>query len=186
MPFGSLWLPVVVSAVAVWLLSAVLHMALKYHRADYRRLPDEEAVGAALRDDALTPGYYSIPYCVDGAAMKDPAVQEKFRRGPVALIAVMRSGPPAMGKTLGQWLLFCFLASFVTAYVARNTLSPAALGHLVMQVTGAVAFVAYGFGALQNSIWFGIPWSNTLRALVDAALYSLLTAAIFWWLWPAA
>jgi hypothetical protein len=38
MPFGSLWLPVVVSAVAVWLVSAVLHMVLKYHRADHRPL----------------------------------------------------------------------------------------------------------------------------------------------------
>lgn len=184
MPFGSLWLPVVVSAVAVWLTSALLHMALKYHRADYKRLPDEEAVGAALRADAPAPGYYAIPYSVDPAEMKDPAVQERYRRGPVALIAVMRSGPPAMGKTLAQWLLFCLLVSFVTAYVARQTLTPATVGHVVMQITGAVAFVGYGFGAFPNSIWFGIPWSNALRALLDAAIYSLLTGAIFWWLWP--
>ena len=185
MPFGSLWLPVVVSAVAVWLLSAVLHMALKYHRADYRPLPDEEAVGAALRKDAPPPGLYMIPHCVD-SAMKDPAVQEKFKRGPVALIAVMRSGPPTMGKALGQWLLFCLLVSFVTAYVARHTLTPAAAGLLVMRVTGTIAFVGYGFGAFQDSIWHGIPWPNAVRVLIDAALYSLATGAIFWWLWPGA
>jgi hypothetical protein len=186
MPFGSLWLPVVVSAVAVWLLSAVLHMVLKYHRADYKPLPNEDAVGAALGHDALAPGLYAIPYCVDGAAMKDPAVQEKYKRGPVALIAAMRPGPPAMGKTLGLWLLFCFLVSFVAAYLARHTLTPATAGLLVMQVTGTVAFVGYGFGAFQDSIWHGIPWSNAVRSLIDSALYAVLTGAIFWGLWPGA
>jgi hypothetical protein len=184
MAFGSLWLPVVVSAVAVWLLSALLHMALKYHNADYKPLPDEEGVGAALRRDAPPPGLYMIPHCADGAAMKDPAVQEKFKRGPVALIAVMRSGAPSMGKALVQWLLFCLLVSFVAAYVARHTLTPADAGLLVLRVTGTIAFVGYGFGAFQDSIWHGIPWSNALRVLIDAALYSLLTGAIFWWLWP--
>lgn len=184
MPFGSLWLPVVVSAVAVWLLSAVLHMVLKYHRADYKRLPDEEAVGAALRADAPPPGLYSIPYCLDPAEMKDPAVQEKYERGPVALIAVMRNGAPAMGKILGQWLLFCLLVSFVAAYLARHTLTPATAGLLVMRLTGTVAFVGYGFGNFADSIWHGIPWSNTVRGLIDALLYALATGAIFWWLWP--
>ena len=184
MPFGSLWLPVVVSAVAVWLLSAVLHMALKYHRADYKRLPDEEAVGAALRKDSPPPGLYSIPWCLDAASMKDPAVQERYRRGPVALIALMKPGPPAMGKHLALWFLFCLLVSFVAGYVARHALTPADPALLATRITGTVAFVGYGFGAFQDSIWHGIPWSNALRALVDAAIYALVTGAIFWWLWP--
>ena len=53
MPFGSLWLPVVVSAVAVWFVSAILHMVLKYHRADYRQLPNEEAVVQGMRAAAI-------------------------------------------------------------------------------------------------------------------------------------
>lgn len=186
MPFGSLWLPVVVSAVAVWLLSAILHMVLKYHRADYRRLPDEDAVAAALGKDSPAPGVYTLPYCTDPAQMKDPAVAEKFSRGPVAMITVMKSGPPAMGKTLVQWLLFCLLTSFVAAYVARHGLEPGLAGVEVWQIIGSVAFVGYGFGALQASIWAGVPWSNAFRALFDSLLYALVTAAIFAWLWPAA
>lgn len=186
MPFGSLWLPVVVSAVAVWLLSSVLHMVLKHHRADYKQLPDEEAVGAALRSDSPGPGIYLIPYCADQSAMKDPAFQEKYRRGPVALITVMRNQVPAMGKYLTLWLLFCVLVSFTAAYVARHTLSPASAGLLVMQITGTIAFVAYGYGEIQDSIWRSVPWSNAARALADALIYALATGAIFWWLWPAA
>jgi len=186
MPFGSLWLPVVVSAVAVWLLSSVLHMVLKYHRADYRPLPDEEAVGAALRKDSPPPGVYTIPYCADMSAMKDPAFQEKYRRGPVALITMMKNGPPAMGKYLVLWFLFCLLVSFTAGYVARHTLTPASAGLLVMQITGTVAFVGYGYGALIDWIWAAQPASNALRSLVDALLYALATGAVFWWLWPAA
>ncbi len=48
MPFGSLWLPVVVSAIAVFLISSVLHMVLKYHKADYQQLPGEDAIREAI------------------------------------------------------------------------------------------------------------------------------------------
>ena len=49
MPFGSLWIPVIVSAVVVFVASSILHMALKYHKADVKSLPNEDAVREALR-----------------------------------------------------------------------------------------------------------------------------------------
>ena len=185
MPFGSLWLPVVVSAVAVWLVSAILHMVLKYHRADYKQLSDETSVAQALRPAAKAPGVYVIPYCPDPSQMKDPAVRKRYEDGPVALISVMRSGAPAMGKYLVQWFLFCFLVSFVTGYVARHTLTFTTDGLTVLQITGTIAFLAYGFGYFQDSIWKAIPWSNTLRSLFDAAVYAVVTGLTFRLLWPA-
>jgi hypothetical protein len=184
MPFGSLWLPVVVSAVAVWLVSSVLHMVLKYHRADYRQLSNEEAFAQAVRGSA--PGVYTVPYCLDPAQMKDPAILKKYDEGPVAMVTVMRNGPPAMGKYLGLWFLFCLLVSFVTSYLARNTLDPGAIGMEVLRLTGTVAFIGYGFGYLQTSIWLGIPWSNALRGLLDAAIYAVVTGLVFRFLWPDA
>lgn len=186
MPFGSLWLPVVVSAVAVWLVSAVLHMVLKYHRADYKQLADEEGAAAALRKAASAPGVYVIPYCTDMSKMKDPAFRKRYEDGPVALITLMRSGVPNMGKSLGQWLLFCFLVSFVTGYVARHTLGFDSDLLTVLRITGTVAFIGYGFGYFQDSIWKGIPWSNSLRGLLDAAIYGLVTGLVFRFLWPDA
>lgn len=184
MPFGSLWLPVLVSAVAVWLVSAILHMVLKYHRADYKQLSDEASVAQALRPAAKAPGVYAIPYCVDPSQMKDPAMLKRYEDGPVALISVMRSGTPAMGKYLVQWFLFCFLVSFVTGYVARHTLTFTTDGLTVLQVTGTIAFLAYGFGSFQDSIWRAIPWSNSLRSLFDAAVYAVVTGLTFRLLWP--
>lgn len=186
MPFGSLWLPVVVSAVAVWLVSAVLHMVLKYHRADYKQLSDEEGIGHTLRKAASAPGVYVIPYCADMSQMKDPAFRKKYEEGPVALITVMRNGVPNMGKNLVQWFLFCFLVSFATGYVARHTLGFDTDALKVLRVTGTVAFIGYGFGNFQDSIWHGIPWSNSLRGLVDAAVYGLVTGLVFRFLWPGA
>ena len=186
MPFGSLWLPVVLSAVAVWIVSAVLHMALKYHRADYKQLAGEDAVAPVLRKAATEPGVYAIPYSMDPGHMKDPAFQKKFVEGPVALITVRRNGPPNLGKHLAQWFLFCLLVSFVTSYVARHTLAPGADGLEVLRLTGTVAFIAYGFGYFQDSIWQGIPWSNSLRGLIDAAVYAVVTGLVFRFLWPGA
>jgi hypothetical protein len=184
MPFGSLWLPVVVSAVVVWLASAVLHMALKYHNADYKPLPNEGVVGDALRKGNPAPGLYVMPHVPDQSQMKDPAVVERFVRGPVALVAVMRSGAPKMAKSLGLWLGFCLLVSFVAAYVARHALTGPWDGMLVMRVTGTVAFAAYGLGAITDSIWRAIPWSNTFRTMLDGAIYALLTGITFRLLWP--
>jgi hypothetical protein len=186
MPFGSLWLPVLVSAVAVWLVSSILHMALKYHRADYKQLSDEESVAQAVRKVGPAPGLYVMPYCTEMPQMKDPAVRRRYDEGPVAILTVMRNGPPAMGKSLGLWLLFCFLVSFVTAYIVRHTLSPDSAGLEVLRLTGTIAFVGYGLGYFQDSIWKGIPWSNSLRGILDAAIYGLVTGLVFRFLWPGA
>jgi hypothetical protein len=185
MPFGSLALPGLVSAVAVFVVSALVHMVLRYHRADYRQLADEEPVSEAIRRIGPAPGVYALPHVMDPSRMKDPAVQKRYQDGPVALLTVLRNGPPAMGKYLAQWFLYCLLASFVVAYLARHTLSYGTSGLEVMRITGAVAFTAYAFGYLQDSIWQGIPWSNSLRGLLDAALYALTTGLVFRLLWPA-
>lgn len=186
MPFGSLWLPVVVAAVAVWIVSAILHMVLRYHRTDYKPLSDEAGVGPVLRKAATAPGVYAIPYCTEPSQMKDPAVRKRYEDGPVALITVLRSGPPAMGKYLLLWFLFCFLVSFVTGYLARHTLAPGADGLDVLRITGTAAFLAYGFGYIQDSIWKGIPWINSIKGIVDAAIYAVVTGVVFRCLWPGA
>jgi hypothetical protein len=186
MPFGSLWLSVVVAAVAVFVVSSIVHMALRYHKADYRQLGDEEKVAQAVRQVGPAPGLYFIPYCAEMSQLKDPAMQKKFAEGPVALLTVRPNGMPGMGKNLVQWFLFCFLVSFAVAYVARHTLHPGASGLEVFRITGTVAFAAYAFGHLQNSIWAAVPWSNSLRAIFDALLYALTTGLVFRLLWPGA
>jgi hypothetical protein len=186
MPFGSLAIPVIVATIVVFIASSVLHMALKLHKSDYRGLPNEEAVRDVLGKASLSPGNYFVPYCSDMKQLSEPTMKEKFVKGPVAIITVRPSGPPAMGKYLALWFGYCFLVTFVTAYVARQTMAYGADGMHVMRVITTIAFLGHGLPCLVDSIWKGQPWSNTFRFLIDGAVYSLLTGLCFLFLWPAA
>src|SRR5262245_20455470 len=184
MPFGSLWIPVVVASIAVFVVSSILHMALTYHRADYKKLPNEDAVREALGKGGLAPGLSQLPYCASAKEMQDPAKKSKYENGPVGVVTIIQNGVPAMGKYLAQWFAFTFVISFIAAYVARHTLTFGTDGLLVMQVTGTVAFTGYGLTNVLDSIWKGQPWSNTVRSLIDGVLYALATGAAFCLLWP--
>ena len=38
---SQLWLPILISAVAVFVVSSVIHMALPWHRSDFPKMADE-------------------------------------------------------------------------------------------------------------------------------------------------
>ncbi len=180
---SSLWLPMLVSAAVVFVASALVWMALPHHRSDYQKLPDEEAARATLRGVAA--GVYTIPYAQGAEAMKDPAFQARMVEGPVAIVTMKKAGPPTMGPALVQSFVFYLVVSIFVAYLASRTLAPGAHYLGVFQVVGTATWLAYGFGGISDSIWFGKPWSHTVKCLFDALLYALLTAGVFGWLWPA-
>lgn len=185
MPFGTLWLPVVVSAVVVFVISSVLHMVLKYHKADYKQLPNEDAVREVMGKAKPAPGLYVTPYVGDPKEMSSPDYQEKRLKGPVAMITVAPSGPVTMGKQLAQWFFVALFVSFLSSYVVRHSLPAGATAREAMRIISAVAFGCYGVSHLIDSVWMMRPWSNTGRALFDALIYSLATGAVFYFLWPA-
>ncbi|MFW6010736.1 MAG: hypothetical protein ACOC9H_02340 [Gemmatimonadota bacterium] len=182
---GALWLPILVAAALVWVAGAIVWMVLPHHRNDFRQVPDEEAVRDALSSDALTPGQYTIPHAPDREAYQQPEIQEKFEEGPVAFLTVLPTGTAPMGKQLTLYFVYAVAVSLVAGYVASRTLGPGTAYMEVFQITGTVAWVAYGAAYVQEGVWFGRPWSFVVKNLVDALLYGLLTAGVFGWLWPA-
>jgi hypothetical protein len=181
---SSLWLPILLSAVLVFVVSAIIHMVLKYHNKDYTRLPNEDAVRAAFRSGSVAPAQYIIPYCSEMSQVKTPEMRQKYTEGPVAVLNVMRSGVPSMGKPLTQWFIFSLVVSFFIAYIAAHAI-PAGTRYLeVFRVVGAIGFLAYGASQVQQSIWWGKPWRNTWKDVLDGLLYGLVTAGTFGWLWP--
>jgi hypothetical protein len=183
-PITALWLPIVLSAVIVFLASFVLHMLIPIHRGDYRQLPDEEKISEALRSANVTPGRaYHFPFTTH-KEMKSPATIEKFKRGPVGLLVIRPSGAPGLGKYLAQWFVFCLVVSFMTAYLTGRTRFPGTNYLEVFRVAGCAAFLAYGLGQLQDSIWKGQTWGVTAKHVIDGLVYGLLTAGTFGWLWP--
>jgi hypothetical protein len=182
-PLTVLWLPILLAAVIVFVASSIMHMVLPYHRSDFRQLPDEDKILNALRTVTLTRGMYIFPFCTHGS-MKSPEVVEKYKRGPVGMLTIFPSGPPAMGKFLGMWFVFCLVIGLFVAYLTGRTL-PAGTDYLqVFRVTGTAAFLAYGLGNLSNGIWKGQTWGMTLKEVIDGLIYGLLTAGTFGWLWP--
>lgn len=183
-PILSLWMPILASAVFVFVVSSLVHMVLRYHASDFRGLPNEEATADVLRSANLSPGQYHLPHCDSLKEVATPEMQEKFKRGPVAIVTVMRSGPPAMGKALVQWFAYTVVVGVFIAYLAGRFL-PAGEEYLtVFRFAGTAAFLGYGLGPIVDSIWKGVPWITTLKNLLDGLLYSLVTAGAFGWLWP--
>ena len=179
---GSLWLAILLAAVVVWIASAVIWTALPHHRKDFARLASEEEARSLLR--GTPPGMYSLPHAESDAALKDPHYVAKMNEGPVGFLTVMPSGPPAMGGRMVRSFLFFLLVAFVFAYLASNYV-PAGVSYIqVFRFAAVTSWMAFGFAYVQESVWFGRPWSNSARHLVDAFVYGLLIGGVFGWLWP--
>ena len=181
---GSLLVPIVLSAILVFIASSIIHMVLKYHNKDYSPLPNEDAVRAAMRAGNPSPGQYIIPYCPDMKDMEKPEVKQKYIDGPVGVLNLMRPGVPKMGTYLSQWFVFILVVSFFIAYIAAHSIPTGARYLEVFRVVGAVGFLAYAAGQLPAAIWMGKPWKVAWKEAFDGLVYGLVTAGTFGWLWP--
>jgi hypothetical protein len=184
-PLYALWLPIVLSAVAVYIASTIIHMVLwAWHKNDFPKLANEDQVMDAMRPLGLAPGDYVLPRPATPQEMKSPEYAQKRARGPVVIMTVMPSGPASMARPLALWLLFCVVVGFFAAYLASATLPPGTAYPKVFQVVGTTAFLGYALALWPTSIWYGRKWSTTVRSTIDGVVYALLTAGIFGWLWP--
>lgn len=179
-----LWKPIIAAAVLVFVASSVFHMVLPFHKSDFRGVPDEEAVRAALRKANPAPGQYMIPWCGDMKEMRSPEMLRKMEEGPVAMLTVRAPGQVNMGSALGQWFVYCLAISFFSAYLTGRLIGPGAPYPEIFRAVGTVAFLGYAGATASSSIWLGRPWSVTIKDIVDGLVYALLTAGTFGWLWP--
>lgn len=179
---AQLWLPIVVSAVLVFFASAAFHMLVPFRQREWRRLPGEEAVRAALRQ--APPGLYGFPLPADPGARGKPEALARWAEGPSGWLAVVPPGPIDMGRNLGLSLLLNLAVSALAAYLAFHALGAGAPYRSVFRLVGTVGFLAYGAGAPYEAIWFWRPWRSSAMTLVEALGYGLLMAGTFGWLWP--
>ena len=182
-PALTLWLPILLSAVFVFIASTLIHMVLKYHASDYQGLPAEDDIMDDLRKYDLEEGEYYMPYLADFKERESPEFKAKLEKGPVGFMTITDSDC-SMGKPLMQWFAFSLLVGFFTAYVAGISLAPGAGFLEVFRITGTVTFAGYSLALIQNSIWYKRAWGTTLKYLLDGFIYGVVTAATFGWLWP--
>lgn len=177
---AQLWLPILLAAVAVFIASSLVHMVFKWHNRDYRKLPNEDEVRAAINAGQPGPGLYMLPQCLDEKDWKSEAVQAKFREGPVGKLLLRQPGPISMGTPLLQW----FVLNLIVAFVAGCAAMGAGNEHHAAHIAGLATLLAYGAGSISDAIWMGKPWAATLKDLLDALIYAVVTALVFCWLWP--
>jgi hypothetical protein len=159
-------------------------MVFKWHNADYRKLANEDDVRTAVRAGSPAPGQYVIPYCADMKLMQTPEFQQKFKDGPVAFLTLRASGQPSMGPMLGQWFALNVVVAVLAAYLASKSLSTTASFLQVCRVVSITTFLAYAGGSVSGAIWMGKPWASAAKEVLDAAIYALVSALVFGWLWP--
>jgi len=181
----SLWLPILLSAVFVFILSSIIHMMINWHRNDFKKVPSEDELMDALQRFNIPPGNYSIPRCTSMKEMNSPEFKEKMNKGPVAMLTMLESGQPKMAGSLILWFFYLVLVGIFAGYIAGRALPTGAHYLEVFRFVGCTAFAGYSLGLLQESIWYKRNWCATLLSMFDGLLYALLTAGVFGWLWPS-
>ena len=179
----SLWLPILLSTVGVFIVSSLIWTVLQWHNSDWKKLPDEEKAREALK--GLPHGQYSIPYAADGKAKQDPEWLRKVKEGPAAMLVVWDGDPTSMGKQLAQWFVYILAISTLLGFVTARILEVGQSFGMVFHSVAIFGTMTYAGAHAMGAIWFGYSWSRTLKDIIDGIIYALVTAAIFAWLWPA-
>jgi len=182
---GALWLPILLSTIAVWVASAVIWMVMPHHKSDFAKLPDEESTRQALIPQKLAPGQYNFPHAMSQKDLQDAETVRKFEEGPVGILTIQPSGTPTMAGKLVLSIVFYLAISVVVAYLASRTLEAGTDYLTVFRVTGTVAWLGYCTATVPEAIWFGRPWSSIAKGLFDALVFALLTAGFFGRSWPS-
>ncbi len=138
---SALWMPIVVSAVFVFIALAIIHAMLGWHKSDMAAVPSEAKVMETLRGLNVQPGDYRFPFSNSVDEMKTPAWDEKMKQGPVGFMSIQPSGPMSMGKLFGQWFVYSLLIAVLAAYVTGRTHGMGAPFLDVFRVSAAVTFL---------------------------------------------
>ena len=179
-----LWLPILATAILIFIASSLIHMVFKWHNSDYGKLANEDDIRAAIRASAPPPGQYVLPHCLDMKGVQSEAMLKKFTEGPVAFVTVKKNSPPTMGSALSLWFIYCIaiaaIACAIAVYAFGMNANPQRAGCMV----GLVSFLAFSGGSVQMGIWMGKPWGSVAKDVLDGFIFACIAAATFWWLWP--
>lgn len=180
----QLWLPILASAVFIFIASSLIHMLLKWHNSDYRKLTNEDAVRAAIRAGSPEPGMYVLPHCAEMKDMQGADMAQKFVEGPVGFVTLRRSGSPAIGPSLIQWFVFTVIIATLAASLALQAYGIDGDRHQAAHLIGMISLLVYAGASVPEGIWMARPWRSVLKHGIDGVLYATISALTFMWLWP--
>ncbi|MBX3378996.1 MAG: hypothetical protein KF805_02790 [Phycisphaeraceae bacterium] len=184
----SLWLPILLSGVAVWFISMIFGMALPHHKQDWIGLPtpaDEDRFMDYLRHSGIKPGNYLFPDFRTTAQLKSAKVERALADGPVGHLSVWKPPVTMGGKLLGLFIVYLVVSTLI-AYLTRVALPGPAPFARVFQFAAVAGILAYSFSFIPNALWFGAYKRTIVASIFDGIVCGLATGAIFAWRWPHA
>jgi hypothetical protein len=178
-----LWLPILLSAAAVWIVSIIASMALPHHKQDFIGLPDEDGFMDDLRKRGIKPGNYIYPDFRGREAIKSEKIQKALNDGPVGHLHVWKT-PLTMGDKMAATFIVYLVVSTLIAYLTRIALPGPAEFARVFRVAATASILAYCFSFIPSAIWWGSYKRTIVANVIDGILYAAITGAIFAWRWP--
>ena len=179
----ELWLPILLSGVALFFASFVSWMVVQLHKTDWVKLPREDEFLKAAREINLAPGNYVFPGCEGHADIKNPEYQQKIAAGPRGIMTVfpqMAMGAE-MGRNLGLTFVYFLVVSLVIAYLATLALPRGAEFRPVFRFVSTAGLLTFLTGIVGHSIWFRC---RIVGHVIESIAYAAIIGAIFGALWP--
>ena len=178
-----LWLPILLSAAAVWIVSAIVWMALPHHKRDFIALRDEHGFMDYLRRSGIAPGNYVFPDFRGREAMKSEKTCRALQEGPVGHLSVWQPPLTMGGKLVATFIVYLAVSTLI-AYLTRVALPGPAESAKVFQIAATAGILAYCFSFIPNAVWFGSYKRTIVAGFVDGLAFGLVTGAAFAWCWP--
>jgi hypothetical protein len=178
----ELWLPILVSGVVLFFLSAAAWMLLPHHKPEWKGLPNEDALTKTLRETDIPAGQYMFPYCERHADSKSEEMKRRMQTGPHGTLYVW-PGAPNMGINMACTVAFFIIANFVIAYLATMALDRGDSFMEVLRFVGTAAILTYASAPILNGIWFR---RKMLADIIDGIVFGLVTGLLFAAMWPGA
>ena len=160
----------VIGGAVIFIWSFISHMLLPLGEAGIKTLPNEDAVIAALRDNAKEPAVYLFPGFMssDMTAAQQAEYNQKREQGPVGFLVYNPGSSPIMfPKRLMIELVTNIMSAIIAAFLLSQALGKlTGLGGRVLFVTllGTVPFFVID-ASYWN--WYDFPMKYVLAQLTD-------------------
>lgn len=164
----------IVGGLVMFTWSAVAHMVLPIGEIGFKQMPNETAVMAPLKTNAVETGIYIIPGMdmQNATEAEQAAWAEKYKAGPRAFVIYHPTGAEPMGPAM----LLTELASNIFASLCGALI----LSWLICSFWGRVAVAGLiGFAGWLSILvsmwnWYGFPADYTLAQCVEQTVGWLL------------
>ncbi len=165
-----IWVAGILAGIAVFVFSAILHMATPVGHMGLRSLPGEESIAAAMRAGIPEPGLYFFPGMEMGrtlTAEEQKAWTDRYVAGPTGLLVYSPGGKaPMLPRQLGVELLADVLAACLAAFVLSHAAMPFGRRAFAVMLLGVFAWLAESMSFWN---WYGFPTAWAVADLVDQA-----------------